>query len=161
MEILRESVKPLKTLLKKVKETSYISILEGAFVFYLIQMDEYLSYQLLSDNKSPASCTSSGKVLLAYESLDKASKIIMKEQLLMQLTIIRETVYCIDVNEDVVSIAAPIRDYTCNVIAAVSTKSPRQKIDDHKIQLIKEEIIKTAKEISFQLGYLETIRYSK
>lgn len=58
--------------------------------------------------------------------------------------------------EDVVSIAAPIRDYTGKVIAAVTTAAPKHRIPEESFSCYIKELIKTGKSISYNLGYVES-----
>ena len=57
-------------------------------------------------------------------------------------------------HENVVSIAASVRDYTGDVVAAVSVVGTRERIHDQKINPFVETIIEAAKEISIRLGYI-------
>jgi DNA-binding IclR family transcriptional regulator len=59
-------------------------------------------------------------------------------------------------HENVVSIAAPIRDYTGDVVAAVSIVGTKERIDDKKIHPFTETIMKAANAVSIQLGYIPT-----
>lgn len=177
MEIQREAAKPLIDLVDKIGETALISILEGANVIYLHRKDSNQPFQLQSDigGNAPATCASAGKLLLSYRSKKSVHAVLQAgmlkmgpnsvtdpEQLLTQLKTIRKNGYCICINEmheDVVSIAAPIKDYTGKVISAVSVIGSRKRIADKSIPIFIDEIVKTAQEISYRLGYLESISH--
>ena len=62
---------------------------------------------------------------------------------------------CIDeMHENVVSIAVPVRDYTEDVVAAVTIVGTRDRIDDAKIDAFIERMAGAADEISKRLGYI-------
>lgn len=175
MDIHRDAFEPLKSLVNKIEETAHISILERNNLIYLLKVESKQAVRLLSHvgHIRPPTCSSPGKVLLAYQPKEILNEILSSElpkrgpnsvtdphQLLEELSFIRKNGYAICINEmsdDVVSIAAPIKDYTGKVIAAVSVAGTRQRIDDESIESIKKEIIKTGKEISHHLGYMESL----
>jgi DNA-binding IclR family transcriptional regulator len=121
--------------------------------------------------KNPATCTSAGKILLAFQKKQSIVDQIIDEGLprmgpnsptdpevlKRQLSQIKKQGYavCIDeMHENVVSIAAPVRDYTDEVVAAVAVVGTRDRIDDLKINRFIEMIIEAANEVSFRLGYI-------
>ena len=83
------------------------------------------------------------------------------QQLFSQLATIRQNGFsvCLDeMHDDVVSIAAPIKDYTGKVIASVSIAWVEDKrIPDEFISRFTNEIVKTGQEISYQLGYMGSL----
>ncbi|MCM3706610.1 MULTISPECIES: IclR family transcriptional regulator [Cytobacillus] len=174
LEITREAAEPLNSLVNKIQETAHVSIMEDDKIVYLLKHDCKHPVRLHSyiGKDNPAVCTSSGLIILAYQSIEQITEVIgkglpqrgpnsfiNKDDLLRELKYIKENGYaiCIDVlHIDAVSIAAPIRDYTGNVMAAVTVAGPRQRITESKIIEITSEIIKTAEVISDKLGYLGT-----
>ncbi|MEX1029220.1 MAG: helix-turn-helix domain-containing protein [Paenibacillaceae bacterium] len=70
LEIHREAKPVLINLVEKLEETAHISILEGTDITYLHKVECKHPIRLLSHvgKKNPASCTSSGKILLAFQS---------------------------------------------------------------------------------------------
>ncbi|WP_243508151.1 IclR family transcriptional regulator [Cytobacillus oceanisediminis] len=175
LEIHREAVEPLNLLVNRIGETAHISILEDDRIIYLLKTECKHPVRLLSyiGKDNPAVCTSSGLIMLAHQPMEKTIEVISKglpqmgpnsftnqEELLQELQYIKEKGFaiCIDVlHIDVVSIAAPIRDYTGKVIAAVSAAGPRQRISESKMMELVLEITKTAEAISKRLGYLESV----
>jgi IclR family transcriptional regulator, KDG regulon repressor len=176
LEIHREAMDSLYMLVAKLEESAHISILEGVNVVYIMKVECKHSVRLLSHvgKNNPATCTSSGKVLLSYESEEVIKKVIdsglpklgpnsitKPSDFLQQLLTVKKEGYslCIDeMHEDVISIAAPIMDYTGNVIASVSVIGPRQRIPEEKIPAFIDETIKAGKEISSKLGFIEIHR---
>ena len=172
LEIHRESKDILKKLVADLGETGHIALLEGKEITYVHKMLCADPVPLLSSigKKNPATCTSSGKILLAYHNKPYIVERIMaeglprmgpnsltSEELKRQLSQIKRLGYaiCIDeMHENVVSIAAPVRDYTDEVVAAVAVVGTRERIDDSKINRFVETIIEAAHEVSIRLGYI-------
>ena len=172
LEIHRESKDILKKLVADLGETAHIAILEGNEITYVHKIECQNPVRLLSSigKKNPVSCTSAGKVLLAFKSNDRINSLIEaglphmgpnsvtdSDQLKAQLIQIKKQGYsiCIDeMHENVVSIAASVRDYTGDVVAAVSVVGTRERIHDGKINPFVETIIEAAKEVSIRLGYI-------
>ncbi len=173
LEIHRESKDILKKLVADLGETGHIALLEGKEITYVHKMLCADPVPLLSSigKKNPATCTSSGKILLAYHNKPYIVERIMAEglprmgpnsptdpeELKCQLSQIKRLGYaiCIDeMHENVVSIAAPVRDYTDEVVAAVAVVGTRERIDDSKINRFVETIIEAAHEVSIRLGYI-------
>lgn len=173
LEIHREAFDPLKSLVNKVNENAHISTLDGTNLVYILKVEAKQTIRLLSHvghHRSP-SCSAPGKLLLAFQPKEIVEKVIEiglpkrgpnsvtdPEVLRKQLKQIRKDEYCVCINEmhdDVVSMAAPIKDYTGKVIASVNVAAPRSRFGDERIEQCIGEIIKTAKEISKKLGYIE------
>ena len=172
LEIHRESKDILKKLVADLGETAHIAILEGKEITYVHKIECRNPVRLLSSigKKNPVSCTSAGKVLLAFQSNDMINSLIEAglprmgpnsvtdpDQLKAQLIQIKEQGYSICINEmheDVVSIAASVRDYTGEVVAAVSVVGTSERIHHQKINRFVETIIEAANEVSIRLGYI-------
>lgn len=172
LEVHRESKDLLKRLVDDLGETAHIAILEGIEITYVHKMECSNPVPLLSSTgtKNPVTCTSAGKILLAFHKKPEIVDRIIDEGLprrgpnsptdpevlKAQLNEIRKQGYaiCIDeMHENVVSIAAPVRDYTDEVIAAVSVVGTRDRIDSSKIEGFTARIIEAANEVSKRLGY--------
>ncbi|MED4228728.1 IclR family transcriptional regulator [Neobacillus cucumis] len=172
LEIHRESKDVLKKLVSDLEESAHIAILEGKEITYVNKIECADPVSLLSSigKKNSVTCTSAGKVLLAFEPNDKIESIMAEglqrmgpnsitapEQLKGQLSQIKQQGFsiCIDeMHENVVSIAAPVRDYTSEVVAAVSVVGTRERIHHTKINGFTERIIGAANEISMKLGFI-------
>ncbi|MCL7748340.1 IclR family transcriptional regulator [Halalkalibacter alkaliphilus] len=173
LEIYREAKSPLQALVNKVEETAHVAILEESNITYLHKVECQHPVQLLSyiGKNNPATCTSSGKLLLAFQSdtvvknvingsLPKCgpTSVVDQDLLLNDLQVIRQQGYSICVNElhdGVVSIAAPVRDYTGGVIAAVSIVGPTSRMREDSFPQYVEEVIKAGQEISEKLGFVD------
>lgn len=173
MEIKRESAEPLQSLVNKFDESVMVTRLEGSKVIYLLKYEKVPYFDLHGDigSNNPVHCSSSGKVLLAHKPMKMVEEIIKAGMpkmgpnsitdpsvLISQLKKIKQDAYCIDIDvmhDNVISIAAPVKDYLGRVIAAVSLIGPKQRIKNKNVSIITEEVVKIAKEISNRLGYIE------
>ncbi|MCD8510786.1 MAG: IclR family transcriptional regulator, partial [Bacillus sp. (in: Bacteria)] len=117
-------------------------------------------------------CTGVGKALLSGMSIEKVDEIINKvglpkrtnntitsrEELLEAIELTKVRGYALDEvenEEGIASIAAPIRDYTGEVIAAVSIAGPNSSFtSDHLEKVLKPLILETVAEISREMGYI-------
>ena len=173
IDLVKEARPFLKELAKKCDETVHLAILEDNNVIYLAKEESSQTIRMISyvGKRAPLHCTGLGKVLLAYLPLKDRDKIIdrielfqltnntiiEKEKLREELNKIREKGFALDEEEnenDVRCIAAPVKDYKGKVIAAVSVSSPIYRLNKEKQDGIKEELIDTAKKISYSLGYI-------
>jgi IclR family KDG regulon transcriptional repressor len=121
----------------------------------------------------PAYCTGLGKTLLAFQpDADVASwvstqrfpaitpnTITSGKKLLKQLREIRERGYGLDIEErekGVCCIAAPIRNHTGDVVAAISVAGPSQRmpkvLEDSDVAAA---VVVAANAISIDLGFIE------
>lgn len=172
LDIYKESNPVLRRLVTETKETAHIAVLENEGVVYLHKIECNHPVRILSHigRWNPLHCTSSGKVLLAAqpeqvihqllfkEPLKKytANTVIDPQALLEQLHKIKQAGYASsfeELLEGVVTVAAPIRDYTREVIAAVSITGPIQRVHHQNIDFFIRKVIQAGKEISVRLGY--------
>lgn len=172
LEIHREALPFLEQLVGKLGEAVHIGVLEGNEVVYLHKIECKHPIRLLSHigKRNPAFCTSAGKVILAYQS-DEIIKHVLQSELypygpktitnpeilLENLMNIRRNGYSIaidELHEGVVSIAVPVRDYTEEVIAAISAVGPKERITDDKIPYYIETLTLSGQELSMQLGFI-------
>lgn len=172
LELHRESKVTIGKLVDEWGETAHIAVLEGTSITYVHKMECRNPVLLLSDigKRNPVSCTSSGKVLLAFQKDDVIKAVIeaglpqfgpnsVTDEVLFrkQLHTVKHKGYSVCINEmhdDVVSIASPIRDFTGEVVAAISIVGTNERIDDKKIELLTQDIIAAGEEISERLGYI-------
>lgn len=80
-----------------------------------------------------------------------------KEKLIESLNDVREKGFAISVGEKTkgtVSIAAPIFDSNKQTIAAISAECFEYDTDAEKLESITQEVIKTAQQLSYELGYI-------
>lgn len=171
LEIHREAQHILFELVKELGETAHICVLEGMDTLYLHKVECKHPVRILTHygKRNPAYCTSSGKVLLAYQSedfiermLENGLKSVTKytttnpNEFRENLKAIRDQGFAFSKNElleGVVSIAAPVRDYSGKVIAAITVVGPVERIQPYKIRPYAKKIISASLEISDRLGF--------
>lgn len=174
LEIHKEAFEPLKCLVNKTKETANICMLEGTNLIYVFKVQSKQTIRVLSHvgQPRPPTCSSAGKTLLAFGPQEIVNLVIQEglpkrgpksvtepKVLLQQLETIRQEEFsvCIDeMYEGVISIAAPIKDYTGKVIAAVTIAAPKERVHADLIPFFIKELNKTGKAISYNLGYMES-----
>ncbi|PTX64636.1 IclR family transcriptional regulator [Melghirimyces profundicolus] len=171
MGMFREAIPLIENLAQKWGEAVHIGILEGAEFVYLHKAEGPDPAELLSHigKRNPASCTSGGKILLAHLPEKYLAPILEQglpgcgprsitdpKDFRRHLKEIRETGYVISVDElhpGAVSIATPIRDYTGEMVAALSMAGPTDRIPEAKFAAIADDVVRYGGEISQQLGY--------
>jgi DNA-binding IclR family transcriptional regulator len=170
---MREVVRPfLEVLARKFGESTCLAISQDAFVVYIDVVDgpDHILQALQRIGKiAPLHSTCVGKCLLLDYTEGQISKLVGKgltaltkntikgeNELLTELSKVRRQNYGED-NEEceigVRCVAAPIRDYSGKVVAAISTSGPTHRLTSDKIKLIRVEMLATAQNISKRLGY--------
>lgn len=171
MEIVKEAHPFLEDLAKQTQESVQLAEFDNDKIIYMEQIKSSFPIEIFAHigRINPVHCTSSGKLLLAYQDFDvienilngdlkkyTSSTITNPNELKKQLVEIRELGYCYIENEfvdGIVSIAAPIKDYNKNIIAAVSLVGPIQRINGQKSKNYINKVVETAKRISESIGY--------
>jgi len=172
MDLVREATPYLKELVKQCNETVHLGVLEGGEVLYLAKEESSQTIRMISyvGKRAPLHCTALGKVLLAYLSAEERKKILGekvlprltentitdKMELEKELGKVREQGFALDREEnekDVRCVAAPIRNYLGEVIAALSISSPIFRIDKNAQNNLKVALIEVSEKISKRLGY--------
>lgn len=176
MEVGAVSQTILQRLESIFHETIHLAILEGSEAAYIHKIESNRSIRMSSriGQRMPLYCTGVGKVLLAYNEhllplvlangLEPRTNntIVTEEVLNIELKLVRERGYALDqeeLEEGLVSVAAPIRDYTGKVIAAISIAGPGERMRA-RLQRIIAELLIANKKISEEMGYIP-IRKSK
>jgi len=174
MDLVREATPYLKELVNQCNETVHLGALDGGEVLYLAKEESSQTIRMISyvGKRAPLHCTSLGKVLLAYLSAEERKKILEekvlprltentitdKRELEKELSKVREQGFALDREEnekDVRCVAAPIRNYQGEVIAAISISSPIFRLNKNKQNDLEKALIKTSNKISKRLGYNE------
>ncbi|MDF2874792.1 MAG: kdgR 1 [Sporomusa sp.] len=170
---LRELALPyLKELSLTYQETAHLAILSAEEVVYIDKVDGSRSIGIRSQvgGRNPAHCTGVGKVLLSGLDERQIKKMYLDKTLrkytrntvsdlsglLRQICQVRKQGYAIDLEEfelDLRCIAAPIKDSTGAVLAAVSISGPSNRLLDAKMSDTASHVIETAMKISIRLGY--------
>ncbi len=170
-ELYMEAQPIVHQIVEELGETAHICLLENDEIAYLFRTEGKESVRLLTymGRKNPVHCTSEGLAILAFQDekviqkyLEKdlyaytESTITDKEQLQDFLLRIQNDGYVVSKDhyyEGFVGIAAPIRDYTENVVASISVVGPTSRITEEKYPYFIKKITKAAEEISMLMGY--------
>ena len=170
LEVSRESRPVLRRLVNETGESAHVAILEDKDVVYVEQVECAQPAHILSyvGRRNPAHCTSTGKLLLAYQDEGAVERFLEDglvrftehtitdpEQFRQHLKTIRQEEFCYSINEfihGVISMAVPIRDYTGRVIASVALVGPEQRMRG-QIASLRTRLQKAGQEISRNLGY--------
>ncbi|WZL71657.1 IclR family transcriptional regulator [Clostridiaceae bacterium 35-E11] len=171
---LRRQAQPfLERLAVLTQETVNLAIMDGSSIIYIdkIESQATIKVDLSIGKKLPIYCTGLGKVMLAYKSREAVEKLLEKEAfvkytkntienlegLFEQLEQIRKQGYCIDEEEYVEGlqcIAAPVKDYSGLVIAAISVAMPKYRYDEGEKEIGYTKIVKDiTDQFSKELGY--------
>lgn len=172
---LREIIHPyLQELSRIFNESVCLAIEQEMSVVYIDVVegpDQMLRTMQRIGNVAPLHCTGVGKLLLlnydsnkidrmiAEKGMQKFTKntIVNKLDLTMELQKVRLADYAYDNEECEIGarcIAVPIRDFTGNIIAAVSVTGPIFRMEDRRLQSNMPTLLNTAKTISHKLGYI-------
>lgn len=164
----------LDQLKEEIDETTNLVVLDGNCIVYIAQSESTNLLKMFTQlgAKIPFYCTGAGKVLLAYLPEDvqdyNISKTVLKrytkntlitaKALKREFEVIRAQGYAFD-NEEreegVTCIAAPVFDSYSKVIAAISISGPTSRLKEKDMDNIVNNVIETAREISFSLGYVQ------
>ncbi|MCG0278168.1 MAG: IclR family transcriptional regulator [Thermanaeromonas sp.] len=168
----------IQKLVDELGETVHLVVLDKGEVLYIDKRESHQSIRIVSQvgMRLPAHCTGVGKVLLAHLPPSEVKRIITQKglprftkntitaprALEAELAKVRAQGYAID-NEEIMDslrcVAAPIRDHTGKVCAAISVSGPVARLEGERLKLAIDLVTETAANISTGLGYRgETIK---
>jgi DNA-binding IclR family transcriptional regulator len=162
----------LEELASTTGETAHVCVLHESEIVHIAKVESSFALRIATPvgRRHPAYCTSVGKAILAHlppealaaylgktEMRPLTPKTITSPVLLKaQLRRIAEQGYAFDdeeVHEGVRGVAAPVRDYSGEVVAAITITGPTSRISRSKVPELAEKVIKAADKISSRLGY--------
>ena len=170
----QEARKAMEELVARFGETTHLAVLECGRVVYVEKLEGTRAVRVVNTGvgmELPAHCSAVGKVLLASRPWEEVVKIMARQgmpaftpntittldELFTELEAVRERGYAYDIEEavpELCCVAAPIRDHTGEVIAAMSLSVPF-----YRFQQMKEEyrkaILEATRTVSERLGYME------
>jgi DNA-binding IclR family transcriptional regulator len=175
MDTASESRAQMYSLAEMTGETVQLAVFDHLSVLYIriLESRQAVRMSTIAGSRAPAHCTSVGKVLLAHQPPELVKQVI--EQGLKrfttntitdpavlgeELTAIRAKGYAIDDEEIEVGlrcVAAPIRNHTGRVIAAISVAAPVQRMTKQNVQTTAPTVVAAADAISRRLGYLPSL----
>ena len=175
MDTASESRAQMYSLAEMTGETVQLAVFDHLSVLYIriLESRQAVRMSTIAGSRAPAHCTSVGKVLLAHQPAEVVKQVT--EQGLKrfttntitdpavlgeELTSIRAKGYAIDDEEIEVGlrcVAAPIRNHTGRVIAAISVAAPVQRMTKKNVQTTAPTVVAAADAISRRLGYLPSL----
>jgi len=173
LDIHKEAVPVLNKLVNDTGETAHLAILDGIDTIYIHKEECNHPVRILTHlgRRNPSYCTSSGKVLLAFNNNNLVEQVIENglvshmhnsitnpNKLRAELEMIQEVGYAVsteELTEGTRSVAAPIKDHTGKVVSAVTIVGPIQRITNNKIPALSKAVIQAGVEASERLGYDE------
>lgn len=152
-------------------ETVHLAILDRAQIMYVLNLESNHAIRMRADlgSRKPAFCTAEGRAILAFQSPEFIDEIFA--QGFQPRTIktdtnpkhIRAALEQVRINgfarEDeqcelgMRSVAAPIRNDTGAVVAAVGVAGPLQRLPDELLAAFAPQVVNSAAIISARLGY--------
>ncbi|WP_264293794.1 IclR family transcriptional regulator [Diaphorobacter aerolatus] len=170
LDVRLESLPFMKRLAEETRETVHLSILDGAEVLYIEKIDSPQPVRAYTSvgGRAPAQCVATGKALLAWADEDVLTlvknrfkahtpkSIVRIGDLRKQLEDIRSKGFAINAGEwreQVVGAAAPIRDASGRVVAALGISGPTDRLDQEALARTGARLIEQTRAISLRLGY--------
>lgn len=170
---MREVIRPyLEVLSRKFGESTCLAISQDNLVVYIDVVDgpDHILQALQRIGKiAPLHSTGVGKCLLLDCTQEEISRLAAagltgltkntlqsESELQAEIMRVRKQGFGED-NEEceigVRCVAAPVRDYSGKVVAAISTSGPTHRLTGDKLKLVRTELPVTAQGISQRLGY--------
>jgi IclR family transcriptional regulator, KDG regulon repressor len=171
MDVANEARPHLRELLEKTGETVQLGIVDHYSVLYVYEMESRRAIRMAAavGARAPLHCTAVGKVLLAFQSaeyiretLDRGvtafteNTVTRREAVLEVLEEVRSRDHAIDDEESesgLRAIAAPVRNHTGLVIAALGVAAPVQRMNKKVMQTTVPTVMSIAQAVSSRLGY--------
>jgi DNA-binding IclR family transcriptional regulator len=182
LDLKQQARLPLIDLRDQVNETVHLAVLDNELgVVYVEKLATKHAVGLMVSRigiTAPMHCTALGRAMAAFRPEEEIREwiqmnglkaytdatIIDEAAFLQELRSIRARNYAVDIGEyeaSVRCVAAPIRDRTGKVIAAVSVSGPDSRIPLHLPDSdMAAHVAATASKISQSLGYLESLTES-
>jgi IclR family transcriptional regulator, KDG regulon repressor len=176
MDVANEARPKLRELLEKTGETVQLGIVDHYSVLYVYEMESPRAIRMAAavGGRAPLHCTAVGKVLLAFQPAEYVKQVIdagltaytpktiaRREAVLEMLDEVRLREHAIDDEESesgLRAIAAPVRNHTGAVIAALGVAAPVQRMSKKVMQSCVPSVIDTANAVSARLGYVQSRR---
>jgi DNA-binding IclR family transcriptional regulator len=178
MDAASASHNEITALAESTGETVQLALLDHLSVLYIRIRESKQAVRMSSSlgSRAPAHCTSVGKALLAHQPPELVAQVVENglkrytvntitdpAALMDELASIRARGYAVDDEEIEVGlrcVAAPIRDHSGHVVAAISVAAPVQRMTKKNIQSTVPGVVAAAEAISRRLGYLPSLSAS-
>lgn len=176
IDLRGQALPELKELSQRLNETIHLAVLDNDEMIYIDKQETQRTIRMYSaiGKRGPLHCTGVGKVLLAYLPEERLEQIIKKKglhrytektitspsELKRHLALVRKRGYAIDDTEhepEIRCVACPIRNYTGEVIAAISLTVPASRMSREEIEALAPLVRSYADRISRKMGWVEGI----
>ena len=171
-ELLKAARAKMIALSELANENVNLGVRLGKEVLYLdkVERPHLLKLDQVIGGTDPLHCTALGKVLLSDADSNGLRQYLKKATLVPRtaktitdpgtmvnhMDQVRRQGYATDLeelSEGIHCVAAPIRDHTGLVIAALSVSAPAIRLTRSRIAKIRDDLLRTTKDISIRLGY--------
>lgn len=172
---LPEVARPVMAeLVKHLSETTNLAVRDGREAVYVLQVESPRMLRLFAHPgaRHPLYCTGVGKVLLAWEPEQEVRSLLGPgplprytprtltdpELVLQELRVVRARGYALDREEREIGVrcvAAPVRDATGRVVAALSVSAPTTRLPYRRIPEVARAVMTAAQRISMLMGFPE------
>jgi IclR family transcriptional regulator, KDG regulon repressor len=161
----------LEKLAQRFGETAHLAIYDAGDVIYLNKVTSSHAVQAYSriGGRAPAVAVATGKILLAHQPVEELDTIVGKglqrytehtitseAALRREVQVARERGYAVNVGEwriDVTGVAAPVRDVTGAVVAALNISGPAYRLTADVLHDMASGLSEVAADVSRALGY--------
>jgi DNA-binding IclR family transcriptional regulator len=149
----------------------HLAILDGSEIMYVYNLESTHAIRMRSDLgvRKPAHCTAEGQAILAFQPQPVIDEVVAAglvprtpktitstDKFLKALAAVRQRGCAVENEESelgMVCIAAPIRDDTGAVVAAVGIAGPETRLSKRAVASIAPHVITAADLVSARLGY--------
>jgi IclR family transcriptional regulator, KDG regulon repressor len=171
MEVSNEARPYLYSLREAINESVHLAILDGTEIMYVYNLESRHAIRSRSDLgvRKPAHSTAEGQAILAFQPAEVIDQVVASgltahtpktvtdpERFLKSLAAVRQRGCAIEDEESeigMVCVAAPIRDDTGAVVAALGLAGPVTRMSKKAVAGIIPHVIATADQVSARLGY--------
>ncbi|EYT80920.1 IclR family transcriptional regulator [Streptomyces andamanensis] len=173
LDLAAEGQQVARSVAETCDETVHVAILEGTDVIYIAKVDSTHAVRMVSaaGRRLPAHCTSVGKMLLASLPESELAARVPDDAVLAAMTpdsitdpaVLRAALAGIrqrglavenrESNPDVSCVAAPVRDRTGEVVAALSISVPMVRWSEERTGELERLAVRGAAELSERLGH--------
>jgi IclR family KDG regulon transcriptional repressor len=172
MELPRRAEPHLHALTERTGETSTLAVLDHFEALYVGRAESSRMIRASSiGSRMPLHCTAIGKVLLSSLSEAEIERFFLEKELpprtaktatdpdvlRSHLQQVRTQGYAFDVDEfeeGLICIAAPVRNHSSQIIAAVGIAFPAARADDTRQRELLKVVCDTVTVISHEMGYI-------
>lgn len=171
MDVSAEARPMLKTLADKTGETVHLAILDHQSVLYINRIESRRAIRtgFGLGTRAPLHCTALGKALLAFQPREIIEEVIASglpartpgtlsdpKAFRAELAAIRARGYAIEDEEiemGLRGIAAAIRNYSGNVVAAIGISGPAHRMSRKVLLTYARDLVEATEAVSQRLGY--------